>query len=179
MRQISFTYNRDKAVQAALWLLNKHGGEMDRLKLVKLLFFADRNHLARYGRPIAGGPYNAMKYGPVCSEFLNEVNATVSPPTIPIEIREHKLLAKAIANEDILSESDIEILEEVDREYGKHDTFALAEITHSLKAWESNYPDKAANTSHPLPYEDFFLDLEDDSILELIRDDQEAWNELG
>jgi uncharacterized phage-associated protein len=178
-RKISFPYDRSKATHAALWLLNKHGGEMHKLQLVKLLFFADREHLAQYGRPITGGSYFAMKYGPVCSEFLNDINAAISPTATLIESRVYKLFAKVTVDEDILSESDIEILEKVEREYGKYDRFALADITHTLKAWVSNYPDINANTSYPLPYEDFFLDLEDNSILELICDEQEAWNELG
>jgi uncharacterized phage-associated protein len=180
-RPITFYYNREKAVQAALWLLNRHGGQMDRLKLVKLLFFADRDHLARYGRPVIGGHYRAMKYGPVCSEFLDDINIKIETPAqiTCIESKDHKLFAKAMANEDVLSESDIEILEQIDKQYGKHDPFVLAEITHRLKAWDVNYPNKDANTSNPLPYEDFFLDLQGDSILELIRDDQEAWDALA
>lgn len=151
---------------------------MNRLQLVKLLFFADREHLARYGRPIAGGPYCALKYGPVCSEFLNDLNNPTSPLSAFVKTSGHDLRAESAFNEEILSESDIEVLEGIDRDYGKYDRFALADMTHALKAWEKNYPDRNANTSCPLPYEDFFLDLEDASILELIRDDQEAWNEL-
>ncbi len=173
---IKFPYNRDKAIQVALWLLNRHGGTLDKLKLVKLIFFADRKHLARYGKPIVGGNYCAMKFGPVLSEFLDDLNKAQKKGTFPFEsTTTNKVYTNVQPNEELLSESDIKILEMVDKNYGRLDPFKLAKITHALKAWEKNYPNPNDNTSYPLPYEDFFLDEEDDSMLEIIKDDQEAW----
>lgn len=174
-KNIKFPYNRDKAIQVALWLLNRHGGTLDKLKLVKLMFFADREHLARFGRPIIGGNYCAMKLGPVLSEFLNDLNKARGR-RFPLKSIEHNIHTDMSANEETLSESDIEVLESVDKQYGKYDQFRLTNITHNLKAWSKNYPDKDENTSRPMPYEDIFLDIEDGGMLDIIRDDQEAWN---
>jgi uncharacterized phage-associated protein len=178
-KPIIFDYKKAKATQAILWLLHKHGGSMDKLKLVKLIFYADREHLARYGRPIVGGSYVAMQHGPVSSDLLNRLNEATPQSGSLFTIDDYRILANSFVDEDKLSESDIEVLTNVNNEYGRYDSFTLCDITHKLKAWDKNYPDKNSNTSNPLPYEDFFLDLKDDSILDIIRDNQESWAELG
>ena len=174
MKPISFCYNPQKATQAILWLLHKHGGGMDKLKLVKLIYYADREHLALYGRPIIGGTYVAMQNGPVSSELLIHLNKAAKEAGLSFSLQGYQILAKGAVDEDELSESDIEVLEHINSEYGRYDTFTLRDLTHQLKAWRACYPDPTVNTSHPLPYEKFFLDLEDDEILDLIREHQET-----
>jgi len=150
---------------------------MDKLKLVKMIFLADRKHLARYGRPIVGGSYYAMPHGPASSELLDhmeKINREKEPPFI---VDQYKLYPQAQFNEDYLSESDVEILEQIDNKYGRRDSWVLRNMTHKLEAYKKNYPENA-HTSVPLPYEDFFLDLDDDNILDIIREDQEAIAEL-
>jgi len=169
-RNITFPYDRNKATQAILWLLHRNGGAMDKVKLVKLVYLADWNHLIRYGRPIVGGSYCAMKLGPVSSELLNHIEETTSD----FATEQYRVLAKTTANEELLSESDIEILDEVYDKYRSCDSWKLVDITHRFKAWDKNYPDKDANTSYSLPYEDFFLDTRDKSMLDIIREEQEA-----
>jgi hypothetical protein len=41
------------------------------MKLIKLLYAADRESLLRFGKPSIGGHYYAMKLGPVVSEILD------------------------------------------------------------------------------------------------------------
>src|SRR2546430_14116429 len=41
---------------------------LNKMKALKLLFFADRYHLRKYGRPVSDCAYFAMKHGPVASE---------------------------------------------------------------------------------------------------------------
>src|SRR5437870_12880806 len=44
---------------------------LNKMKALKLLFFADRYHLRKYGRPVTDCAYFAMKHGPVASEAKN------------------------------------------------------------------------------------------------------------
>lgn len=173
-KPISFPYDRDKATQSILWLLHRHGGSMDKLKLVKLVFYADREHLARYGRPIVGGSYVAMRHGPVSSELLDQINEAVPEASLPFVTQNYHILAQGPVDEDELSESDIKVLEDINSTYGCYDPFTLRNLTHQLRAWKQHYPDPNVNTSYPLPYEAFFLDIKDNGILELVREDQEA-----
>ena len=171
---IRFQYDCNKATQAILWLLHKHGGAMPKLSLVKLIFFADRDHLAKFGRPIVGGSYVAMKHGPVPSDLLDHLNRAIAGSGQPFQTIGRTVKALESVNDEELSESDIEILDTIDARYGRRDRFALRDLTHELRAWRKNYPDPGENTSRPLPYEDFFLDLDDDEMLGIIREHQEA-----
>ena len=47
---LEFDYK--KATQAINYLTKKEGGQIDKLKLIKLIYLADRYHLRRYGRRV-------------------------------------------------------------------------------------------------------------------------------
>jgi uncharacterized phage-associated protein len=175
--KIKFPYNRRRAIQAVLWFLNRHGGRLNKMHLVKLVFLADQNHLFRYARPIVGGQYFAMKLGPVPSELLDDIDRSATDGTLPFTLKAYDVVTGASANEDFLSESDIETLEAVNAKYGDMDKYRLSRLTHRLRAYVANQPE-ASGGRNQLPYEDFFLDSEDKTILEVIRDDQEAWASL-
>jgi uncharacterized phage-associated protein len=175
---LTFPYDPARASHASRWLLSKHGGTLDRMKLIKLIFLADRLHLARYGRPIVGGRYRAMQHGPVASEFYNQIKNNELEGTAQVGTT-YRIQVVTEPDEDELSETDIEILREIDGKYGSLDSIRLRDMTHRLQAWERNY--KGGGSSYPLPYEDFFRDLapEDGAMLELIADAQEAEKALG
>src|ERR1035441_6261599 len=57
-----------KAVQAAAVLLKEENGTMSRLRLLKLLYIADRESIAETLRSITGDDVMAMDHGPVLSK---------------------------------------------------------------------------------------------------------------
>jgi uncharacterized phage-associated protein len=61
----NFSYNKNKAIAATIFVLREIGGIIDLHKLNKILYFADQKHLIEFGRPIIGDVYEAMEYGPV------------------------------------------------------------------------------------------------------------------
>lgn len=63
---ITFPFNSRKASEAVCWLVNEHPG-VDLYTIVKALYFADKEHLQRYGRPVVGDRYHAMEHGMVPS----------------------------------------------------------------------------------------------------------------
>lgn len=174
MNTIQFPYIKERAYNAILWLLHQHSGRLNRLKLMKLVFFVDLEHLSRYGRPVIGGHYVAMEHGPVASEIYTDIKHCRDD--MPFKAAYvYDIVATAPVDEEHLSESDIEILREINSKYGDMDRYAIRDLTHNFKSWRKNYPND--NSSHPLPYEDFFLDLPADrqDMLEIIRDRQDAW----
>ena len=112
-------FNERKATQAAAYLLNLRGGRMSYLKLIKLLYWADRAALARWGRPITTDRHVSMDRGPVLSHVLDLVNdgdvpdegliwgAAVSAPD------NYEVQLKADPGDDELSEAEVGVLEEV------------------------------------------------------------------
>jgi hypothetical protein len=56
--------NTSKALEVILWLANREPG-IDIYHLVKAAFYADKEHVSAYGRPISGDEYEAKAYGPL------------------------------------------------------------------------------------------------------------------
>lgn len=134
-----------KIVQAVCFLLG-HTGRADKLKLVKLLYLADKCHLIRYGRTITGDEYWAMDYGPVGStvkdilgfdqEFLSREFQYAS--TMLRRVGEYQFEASAACSPDeldLLSETDIEALRTVAEKFGRMSSGELICYTHRYPEW--------------------------------------------
>ena len=63
-------FNEKKALNAVLFIVSKLKRK-DFHKIFKVLYFADRNHISEYGRPISGDVYIAMDDGPVPSKLYD------------------------------------------------------------------------------------------------------------
>ena len=67
---IRTVFNKEKAIHAALYVANRLSRK-DFHKIFKILYFADRNHIAEWGSPITGDTYIAMDAGPVPSRIYD------------------------------------------------------------------------------------------------------------
>lgn len=115
------SFEPDKAIAAVGYLLERT--EEDIYLLMKMMYLADRLHLSRYGRFIAGDEYAAMKAGPVPSvtyDLMKVVRGeSKGVPGAENATRAFEFLGDnrfALRHRpDIgeLSESDVECLEEV------------------------------------------------------------------
>src|SRR5450755_3821683 len=65
---MSLSIAHRKVAQALNYFARQDGGSINKLKALKLLFFADRYHLRKFGRPVSECAYFAMQHGPVASE---------------------------------------------------------------------------------------------------------------
>lgn len=181
--QIRFSFEPNKAIHAVLWLLYRNNQVMDKLQLVKLFFYADREHLIRYGRPILGGDYFTMERGPVCSQLLNILDEVQAGNTSwPLKARgQYDIVAKEPPDAQWLSESDLAVLDKVYGELGHIDKWKLRDMTHELVSCKKNELQEGEKR-HPLPYEDFFEDYSDEEskrILRIVLDEQKAWADFA
>lgn len=135
-------FNEKKATQAAAYLLRLRGGRMSYMKLIKLLYLADRVSLTRRGRPITTDRYVSMDRGPVLSRTLNLITEDRDPAapsfwaeciTEPVNY-EVGLVADPGADE--LSQSEERILEEIFAEHGRKSRWELVKLTHDLPEWQ-------------------------------------------
>jgi hypothetical protein len=112
-----YTPNSSKAVEVILWLATALDG-LDIYHLVKAVFFADKAHIAKYGRPICGDNYDAAAYGPLPEVVYGllrfdpiEILATGGNGKLPFRVDDHYgVHADRAANMRKLSSSDIEAL---------------------------------------------------------------------
>ena len=167
-------FNERKATQAAAYLLKKRGRQMSYLKLIKLLYWADRTTLARWGRPITTDRHVSMNHGPVLSHVLDLVNdgdapgeaeiwgAAIFPPAGNYEVQ-----LKADPGDDELSEAEIAVLEEVWRRLGHLNRWQLVELAHKLPEWKD-----PQGSALPISYRDILAAQGiDDEEIEAIEEE--------
>ncbi|WP_375450607.1 Panacea domain-containing protein [uncultured Devosia sp.] len=65
---VRFRFSASKALVALHYMVRECDG-IDLHAGLKACYFADKEHLNRYGRPIFGATYKAMKFGPVPLEI--------------------------------------------------------------------------------------------------------------
>ena len=181
-------FNYKKAIQILAWLLRKSGGMAYKIMLIKLVYFADRYHLRKYGRTVSGDSYSALPLGPVGSNMLNVANQSEEnlPPAAlemaseTFEIQNNKTVLR-LFNSDIcascLSQSDIEALDFSFSNFGHIDRFDLSEITHSYPEWGKHRDEIescSGRKSIPMDIRDFLKDAPDglNPCYELTEDDK-------
>lgn len=181
---IHLTFKYEAATQALNYFAGKAGGTLNKLKALKLIFFADRYHVRKYGRPVTGDEYLAMQYGPVASSVkdIAEMSSFLDPKVadyakhfvMPV----NKLTFRTIAavDTDQLSESDIEALDFSWNNFSSYGQFELAEITHAYPEWQ-RHESALKHLAHVrMDYTDFLDDppAEYDPCFQLTDDDKEV-----
>ena len=69
---LQFKFDKEKCT-SILSYITQNVKTADFLRVFKVLYFAEQKHLVRFGRPIVGDNYIAMKHGPVPSNIYNEL----------------------------------------------------------------------------------------------------------
>jgi uncharacterized phage-associated protein len=104
---MNFPLEIEKTKAALLYICKAMGGECDKYNLLKMLYFAEKEHIARYGRPITGESYYALDYGPVPSYSYDATKGTNTMSEV-FEFKENNnIQARFEPDMDELSESDI------------------------------------------------------------------------
>lgn len=134
---MSMTFKEEKATQAAARLLKLRGGKMSYLKLIKLLYFADRVALVKLGRPITFDKYYSLENGPVLSQTCDLIKNRAPRNTGRywrqfIERTEYDVRLRKRALSDQLSEAEESILDRVFKKYGHMYRWDIVKLSHKL-----------------------------------------------
>jgi len=70
-------FNARKAAQVAAFFADKAGAEIAVLKVVKLIYLADREHMRKHGHPILNDRLVSMPHGPANSLTLNFIDGNL------------------------------------------------------------------------------------------------------
>ncbi len=145
-----------KAIQAVGVLLRREGKRSSRLRLLKLLYIADRLSLEKTGCQILGSRIVAMKHGPLHSEVLDLINGEhVHTPQWSHYFQNvgRDVVLAAEPKIGRLSRYEIELLNQVVDSHANCSDWDIAEETHSFAEWQKVYSDPNENTSRPIPIE--------------------------
>jgi len=159
-----------KATQALNFFAQKKDGKINKMKAIKLIYLADRLHLRKYGRPIVGDTYWAMKLGPVGSRAKRAAELDNMPEEAyvyakkyirPIDEKKHHIESIKSADLDLFSKTDLECLETVYAAFADKDQFELKEITHEYPEWKKHEKElKTGKKRVQMNYDDFFAHTE-------------------
>lgn len=161
---MNLTFAHRKATQALNFFARQANGRMNKLKALKLVYFADRYHLRLYGRPITNDSYLAMKFGPVASSckdlaemsgFLGDEERSYAERFISPDGHDYLTLEDVDSSE--FSETDLEALAFAWREYGKIDKYKLVDATHQFPEWKRHEASltSGCDSRVPMHYPDF------------------------
>ena len=130
-----------KISQVAGYILSKERGHaMSILKLMKLLYFVDRESLLECGEPISYDNMVAMRHGMVLSNTYDLSSGSIKSidngwDSWISDREDHKVSLKrnikSTDDFDTLSEFDINIINRVIAQYGQYGGFELAEMQHN------------------------------------------------
>jgi uncharacterized phage-associated protein len=140
-------FNARKAAQVVAYLVHKSPSKrLNVVKLIKLVYLADRASIKSFGFPILDDDDRvSMRLGPVNSTTYRFVNGEEIDPAWTALLRDranHEISAKPAALEsdwDELSDADIQCLDKTWAKFGNFQPFDLVEWTHNPKnvpEWE-------------------------------------------
>lgn len=137
-----------------LYILESFPKGIDNLKLYKLMYFAQQEHLCRFGRTIFDDTFKALHLGPVptftqkafeCHIMNDEMTENMRQFCQSFEVtkvsNDHNKQVTRISSTDKpdmdeLSKSDVECLDNTIKKYGKMTAYALSDLSHGDQAWK-------------------------------------------
>jgi uncharacterized phage-associated protein len=135
-------FNERKATQTAAQFLRLGNGRMNYMKLIKLLYIADREALLRWGRPITTDVYFSMKHGPVLGRVLDLITEGPNPLVGETfwskhisEPEHYEVALKAEPSDDQLSEAEEELIREAFSKFGHLNQWQLVDVVHGFPEW--------------------------------------------
>ncbi len=143
-----FAFKFDKALQAAAYLLRREvTHQMNYMRLLKVLYVADRESLRRTGRPITGDAVAALERGPVLSEVFDLIKGShLRSPDWSNFIQKTSYDVRLVQEPGVanLSRFEVELLEQVAQENRDRDEWDMVEYTHTFPEWVKNDPGKSS-----------------------------------
>jgi uncharacterized phage-associated protein len=167
---VKFKLDPEKVVNALAYFSSKCTGTT-KMKVCKLLYYSDKEHLLRYGRPITGDKYVRMQWGPTPSAGLNLLRGTA--PTrlkamfqAKVSVHGNEVRNLTSADLNVFSRSDIQVMDEIVERYGRMTAAQLSKLSHKEATWLKT------TENCLIDFEKFFEGRPDgDATLELLLDE--------
>ena len=177
--QMPFGFDRRKAIQAVAYLLKTRPNSTDNyMRLLKILYMADRESLIETGAPITGDRFVSMPHGTMLSRLLNLVKHQESPLLENSDVKEwdsyiisdgeYDIRLAADPGQGALCDYELKKLQEVADRYSEHDQWKMRELTHELPEYKD--PD---GSSKIIPLREFLRIVDMDEVADQVIADAE------
>jgi uncharacterized phage-associated protein len=124
--------------EALQYLLQRINASQHKVKLIKLLFFADKYHFIHYGRTVTNDRLFAMRRGPVGSKAKSIIDPDY-PDLDNIHNEDHFFQLDSPvdpANFRFLSKTDLEALDFSVNEFGALNNAQIENESHKYEEWK-------------------------------------------
>jgi uncharacterized phage-associated protein len=173
---MDFQFDFLKTLQAVGVLLDyERTRRMNYMRLLKLLYIADRESLVTTGHPITGDHALAMKRGPVLSRVY-DLNRGMSPQAGKWEQFVHtdryEVELRGDPGRGELSRHDVARLQDISERYRNLDEWAMSEETHQFEEWRNHFA--GGDSAAPIPWEQALRAAGKPEMVEDVRRDEAA-----
>lgn len=170
-----------KIKAVVLYVMQSFTQGVDYIKLFKILYFAQRDHLATYGKVIIDDSFRALKHGPVPSYTYKGLQIAEGKPLSGdfdkflenIEVKNQIVHAHALPDMDYISNAERRSLDTSIERYKDEDPYDLSDLSHD-SAYES-----AINRMKDDPQKNFITIIDiaragnaSESMIDYIREKQ-------
>ena len=124
-----------KAAQLCIYFAMKSEGTIEKLKLINLLYFAERKFLCENHYPMLFDEYYSLKHGPVCSNTLNGINGVIHEEIWDEYIARNSntvVAIKSISRDELeeVSDAELSVVDEIWKEFGHMTASQLRNYSH-------------------------------------------------
>lgn len=130
-------FDSKKAAQISAYFLSLQP-DMEKLKLIKLLYLSERAHLGKHGHPMFYDEMYSLKDGPICSSALNGINGEIDAETwkafVVVDENRRNLHLNAKITRDALdqvSDAEIDVLDEIWSQFKASTAGQIRNWTHA------------------------------------------------
>lgn len=126
-------FNEAKAAEAGAILLSFAGGKMPYMKLMKLLYLAEKAAIGKWERPIILDTYYSMKDGQVMSGVIDLAKGNILGERWQQLIARKGLYSSHLIDNQFkrekITDAELELLTAIYKEFSKYDQYELGAIT--------------------------------------------------
>lgn len=146
----SMLFQERKAAQMAAFFIYQAGGRLEILKLMKLMYLAERESLQLFSETITGDAFVSMPHGPVLSMTYDCINGNSNSEAggwndwiadrenRMVTLKDSSMLRSPEESLLALSDSDLEVLNKTWEKFGHYSAWELRNMTHDglCPEWE-------------------------------------------
>ncbi len=124
-----------KAAQLCAYFAGKSAGTIEKLKLIKLLYFTERKFLSENHHPMLFDEYYSLPHGPICSSTLNGIDGIIHGEIWDNYIARNGNVVVAIkhlSRDDLdeVSDTELAVVDDIWRDFGQMTASQLRNYSH-------------------------------------------------
>ena len=134
--QPSAGFRSRKAAQMCAYFATQSDGTIEKLKLIKMIYLAERKYLFEHHHPMLFDELYSLPHGPICSSTLNGIDGVLSDTVWDDYVARNGnivVAVKAVVRDDLdeISDAEMAVIEEIWKEFSDMTASQIRNYTHN------------------------------------------------